>query len=97
MKMNYVIPQLNANAFYTFIKLNKSEQAKILRDCALKLDTENDGDDVVNLYYLNGFFVEEIISGTGNNDVTFLPFKRGYKLEKFLKDKGAIEMKASFA
>jgi hypothetical protein len=74
------------NAFNSFVKLAMNEQALLLEEKGLKLDTEFDDNQVINLYFLNGFFVEEIRSAC-NKIVAILPYKRGYKLETFLNGK----------
>lgn len=71
-------------SFFDFIKLNKTEQGKLLIERGIFLDMDNEKDTITRLYFLDGFFVEEIICKNNSEVVELIPFKQGYKIESFL-------------
>lgn len=88
MKINYIIPKINSKTLTDFIKKDFTSQSLILKENALMLDQYTEKDKTVNLYFLEGFFVEETVSGKENKVIDILPFKQGYKIEKLLEKKG---------
>lgn len=92
MKLNFTIPKFDAKAMSSFAKEDVIRQSEILKENGIMLDRDSENDKTINLYFLKGFFVEEIISRAENKILDILPFKRGYKVEKFLKDKGILEI-----
>lgn len=82
------LPQTpNAEAFYDFVKLSKTRQIELLRGYGIFLDQENEKDLVTRLYFLHGFFVEEIFSEQQGQVLELIPYKQGYKLDNYLDDK----------
>ncbi|MCC6371724.1 MAG: hypothetical protein IT236_12015 [Bacteroidia bacterium] len=84
MKTNYThLQQPNLKLFYEFAKMNNSEKTNILHNKAVLLDNDIEKEEAVNLYYLNGFFVEETISAKKGGVVDIIPYKHGYRLETY--------------
>lgn len=80
-------PKVNIDAFYGFLKLEKQKQADVLKHKAIKLDSDVDGNQVIHLYFIDGFFVEEIRSCNTGTLISILPYKTGYRLAIFLHGK----------
>jgi hypothetical protein len=87
MKSYFTQPDLNLQLFYAFVKSGPISQHQALLNKGVLLDSDNEGAHLVNLYYLDGFFVEETICNRHNSVVNILPYKRGYKLKSFLEPK----------
>lgn len=84
MITNYPSPQQpNLKLFYEFAKLNNADKARMLAKNGVLLDKDSATEESTNLYYLNGFFVEETISVKSNRVVDIIPYKHGYKLETY--------------
>lgn len=91
MKVNYTAqPQhTSPQAFYEFARMNSSEKALVLKKSGLLLDKDQEKGQSVNLYFLNGFFVEETISRK-ENKVDIIPYKHGYRLESYVEVKQVL-------
>lgn len=87
MKTNTIHSVLNLKSFYDFARLNKSQQTVILNQHGLFLDADLENDTLTRLYFLKGFFVEVIFSKKLNTVVDMIPYKQGYKLERFINVK----------
>ena len=87
MRSEKLLPILNLQSFYTFAKLNKQQQLKLLKQKGIYLDHDCEKDTIIKLYFLQGFFVEEIISLTTNKVIYIIPYKQGYKIESFMDRK----------
>jgi hypothetical protein len=89
MHSNYFASvQPNLKCFYAFAKMNNHEKTTLLNHSGILLDKDLEKENSVNLYYLNGFFVEEI--RTKNKVVDIIPYKQGYRLESYAEIRQAI-------
>lgn len=75
----------NAQSFQSFVKFSPERQSEILKTTGLLLDTDFEHDSIVNLYFLSGFFVEEIVDKTTRELKFVLPFKHGFKIQNYVK------------
>ncbi len=75
--------QIEHSSFYSFVKLSEQQRRRLLKEKGTLLDTENNADNIVKLYFLDGFYVEEIIPLNSPGTSEIVPFKRGYKLESY--------------
>lgn len=65
---------------YDYAKLSTEEKEELLKNQALFVDQYNEDDVLIQIYFLNGFFVEVTIkSGKVTDNI---PYKRGYKMKK---------------
>lgn len=87
MKIDSIQPQINLQSFYDFAKLDKSQQCELLDSEAVFLDLDSDKSTFTKLYFLNGFFIEEIVCRKNNAIIDIIPFKQGYKIESYLEVK----------
>lgn len=87
MVTEQLLPILNSQAFYDFAKLSKIRQIELLRGYGTFLDQDADEDTVTRLYFLHGFFVEEIVSEKNNEVMELIPYKQGYKLDNYLNER----------
>ena len=87
MKIDSIQPQINLQSFYDFAKLNKSQQCEVLDNEAVFLDLDSDKATFTKLYFLNVFFIEEIVCRKNNSIIDIIPFKQGYKIESYLEVK----------
>jgi len=76
---------LDIQSFYNFAKLTKKQQGILLNDEGIFLDLDCEKETTIRLYFLQGFFVEEIFNRNLNEIVDVIPYKQGYKIENFLK------------
>ena len=93
MKIDYVTPELNFDSFNKFVKMNTVERSQILAERATWLDEDYEEEKIINLYFMDGFFVEETYSSKEKEITDIIPYKRGYKIERFLQLRGLIELK----
>lgn len=84
---NNIHPEINQKDFLDFIKLSQINQAGLLKATGVKLDSDIENDKRVNLFYLGGFFVEEIRAISDNSLLEIIPFKNGYRLENYVEVK----------
>lgn len=68
--------------FSNFIRLTREQRLQRLRFAGILLDTDIENDEQTNLYLLDGFFVEEIISVKNSAPALLLPYKRGFSTRK---------------
>lgn len=87
MKINFIQPILNTESFYNFVKLDQIQKLRLLKEQGIFLDSDNEKDTITKLYFLNGFFVEEILSRKDQEIVDIIPYKQGYKIENYLKER----------
>ena len=66
MKIDSIQPQINLQSFYDFAKLDKSQQCELLDSEAVFLDLDSDKSTFTKLYFLSGFFIEEIVCRKNN-------------------------------
>ena len=65
---------------YDYAKLSEGEKEELLKNQALFVEQYTDGDVLIQIYFLNGFFVEVTIKKGKVTDN--IPYKRGYKINK---------------
>jgi hypothetical protein len=72
--------------------MNNSQKASVLKNSGVLLDKDLAKESSVNLYYLNGFFVEETITRKHNTNtiVDIIPYKHGYRLETYAEIKPTV-------
>jgi len=76
---------LNLQSFYDFVKLSKTQKEELLITEGVFLDLDNEKDLVTRLFFLKGFFVEEIFCRSLNEVMDIIPYKQGYRIESYLK------------
>lgn len=80
----------NLKSFHDFNKLSITEKKELLSAEGIFLDLESEDDLVTRLYFLNGFFVEEVFSRSKNEIVELIPYKKGFKIESYLKNDSSL-------
>lgn len=73
-------------SIYEFIRLSLEERAENVLDRGVYLESFTSGDSATSLYLLDGFFVEAEICVKETRITDFIPFKQGYRLEKYVQD-----------
>lgn len=63
--------------------MNTNEKVAELMNNGVLIDNDNEKDEAINLYYINGFFVEETISKRHGMVTDIIPFKQGYRLKDY--------------
>ncbi len=84
MSNSHPSKSFNKKFFHDFVELSPEHQAEILKLEGLLLDTDIEGDSIVRLYYIAGFFVEEFLDKEKLNIQFILPYKRGFRIHSFL-------------
>jgi hypothetical protein len=84
MKINTIQPILNLQSFYDFVKLTKNMQSEVLHEYGTILDLDSEKTTYTKLYFLHGFFVEEIIDRKDNSLIEIIPYKQGYRIENYV-------------
>lgn len=90
MRIDSIHPQLNLQSFYDFAKMSKEEQCSLIQGKGMFLDADIEKDCLVKLYFLSGFFVEEIVSLHEDKVIDVIPYKQGYRLESYLEVKSIL-------
>ena len=91
MQTNYTPPQQpNLKSFYEFAKMDNVQKASELKNNGVLLDKDELKEERVNLYYINGFFVEETIRLKQNKVVDIIPYKHGFRLETYAEIKPSV-------
>lgn len=90
MKIDSIHPQLNLQSFYDFAKMSKEDQCSLILKNGMFLDADIEKDSLVKLYFLNGFFVEEVVSLHEDKVIDIIPYKQGYRLESYLEVKSIL-------
>lgn len=90
MKIDSIQPLLNLQSFYDFVKLSTSQQSALLKEKGLFLDLDSEKSTLTKLYFMNGFFVEEITHRRLNSVVEIIPYRQGYRIENYLEVKKCI-------
>jgi hypothetical protein len=93
--MNTKQPELNPKGLYNFLKTSISGQTEILRNHGILLDTDIEKDILINLYFIDGFFVEETFSISEKRVIENIPFKQGYRMQNYVEIKKVIVPKKS--
>lgn len=73
------------NELKHFLQLNTKERVSLLHQKGLLIDSYVEKESRVNLYYLNGFFVEEIQNSNSTEVQDLIPYKSGYRLKTYLQ------------
>lgn len=68
-----------------FLQLNSKERISLLHQKGLLIDSDVEKESRVNLYYLNGFFVEEIQTSSSTEVDDIIPYISGYRLKTYLQ------------
>ena len=63
-----------------YSRLSPNEKEEMLKNYSLLLESYNDKQAVIYIYYLNGFFVE--VTEKKDHVIDYLPFQRGYCTRK---------------
>jgi hypothetical protein len=69
---------------YDYNLLSLGERASLLWQKARYIDRYSDSEQTTNLYHLNNFYVEAVVSHKENRIVDVTPFKMGERFEKYL-------------
>ena len=69
---------------YDYNLLSMGERASMLWQKARYIDRYTDGEQTTNLYHINNFYVEAVVSHRENRIVDVTPFKMGDRFEKYL-------------
>jgi hypothetical protein len=93
MKTNQT--ELNPKGLYNFLRTSTTGQTEILRNQGILLDTDIEKDLLINLYFIDGFFVEETFSLSERRVIENIPFKQGYRMQNYLEIKRVIVPKKS--
>ncbi len=93
MKKTFCYPEKNSAFLIKFIGLDITRQTKLLRKDGILADRDSEKGICVSLYYLHGFFVEETVSVKENKVIEIIPFKQGYKVEKYFEIKQVLALK----
>lgn len=67
---------------YSFAKLGLKEKTNLIESQAVFLDNYMDGENLINTYFFEGFFVESIVDLSAGKIIEILPFHHGYKIDK---------------
>ncbi|MDP1803037.1 MAG: hypothetical protein Q8L81_16870 [Bacteroidota bacterium] len=70
---------------YEFIKLDINSKADMLWDKGIFLENTLSNNQGINLYFLDNFFVEVIVSKPNEKIIDIVPFKQGERLEKYIE------------
>jgi hypothetical protein len=85
MKIDTIQPQVNLKSFFDFAKLDLAKKTELLTTKGTFLDLDSEKNTLTKLYFLNGFFVEEVICRKLNKTVDVIPFKQGYRIENYIQ------------
>ncbi len=69
---------------YEFSRLSFAEKAELIKSQGVFLENLGDAGNEINLYYLQGFFVEVEVNKLQNIVVDITPFKQGYRIRKYM-------------
>ena len=69
---------------YDYSQLSLGEKASMLWQRARYIDRCSDDDQTTNLYHINNFYIEAVVSHKENRIVDVTPFKMGDRFEKYL-------------
>jgi len=67
-----------------FMKMQANEKTSTLTKNGQLLDSYSHNGQKTNLYYLNGFFVEETIDLLTNKLIDLIPYKHGFRLNSYV-------------
>lgn len=72
---------LSPAALNQFLKLDTSARSSILHERGVLLDQDLEKGNPINLYLLDDFFAEEVLSAVTREAVEVIPFRQGYRVE----------------
>jgi hypothetical protein len=81
-----------AVSLYKFIKLPLQKKLDAI-EAGILLDTDEEKERITLLYFLNGFFIEKVISTKTGSVIEVIPFKNGYRVNQFNNWLHKIKMK----
>ncbi|PBQ31202.1 hypothetical protein CNR22_05290 [Sphingobacteriaceae bacterium] len=84
MRTENLLPLLNIQSFYDFVKLSISEQVNLLRKDGVFLDQDSEKEGITCLYFLQGFFVEVVFGGEASEIQDIIPYKQGYRISMLI-------------
>jgi hypothetical protein len=70
---------------YDYIKLDLNDRANLLWDEGVFIEKYIDLHIITNLYYLDKFYVEVVLSNKDGRISEITPFKSGDRLEKYIR------------
>jgi hypothetical protein len=70
---------------HQFAKLAKTKKEELIQKQAVFLESFTENENLVNLYYLDGFFIEITLSPLQNDPIDIIPYKRGYNIKNYRK------------
>ena len=70
---------------YDYIKLDLNDRANLLWDEGVFIEKYIDLHIITNLYYLNKFYVEVVLSNKDGRISEITPFRSGERLEKYIR------------
>lgn len=76
---------------YDYIKLDLNGRANLLWDEGIFIDKYIDLQIITNLYYLDNFYVEVVLSNKDGRITEITPFKSGDRLDKYIRH---VDLKA---
>jgi hypothetical protein len=68
-------------ALNQFLKMGTSERSSILQERGILLDRDVEKGNPINLYLLDDFFAEEVLSAVTREALEVIPFRQGYRVE----------------
>jgi hypothetical protein len=80
--MDSTLP-INQKKLGHFAGLTLTQKKALLTKKACLLDSDEEKGDIVNLYFLEGFFVEEIICANTQTIKDIIPYKSGFRLSHY--------------
>lgn len=81
MKTLTLTPAINLRSFYNFAKMSLTQKEEVLKHKGIYFDCFCENGLKTNIYYLNGFYVEEIVNHKENVIQDIIPFKHGYRIQ----------------
>ncbi len=67
---------------YNFAKLGLKEKANLVENKAVYLDNFIDGNNLINTYFFEGFFIESIVDIKAGKITDIIPYQYGYRMDK---------------
>ncbi len=81
MKTLTISPVINLSSFYNFAKMSLTQKEEVLKHKGICFDCFCENNLKTNVYYLNGFYVEEIFDNIKNILQDIIPYKHGYRIQ----------------
>lgn len=76
---------------FDYMKLDMNGRANLLWDEGIFIDKYIDLQIITNLYYLESFYVEVVLSNKDGRITEITPFKHGERLDKYIRH---VDLKA---